>query len=106
MLTRDQWKRAAVILIALVAICSALAGCATANQWTRPGASAAQAEADLKVCRYQAELGIGSGQQTQVYGANMGAAIGTGISDGIADAIRVNRLQSLCMEAGGYGRRS
>lgn len=101
----DMLFRIIFIMIAMVILAS-LAGCATANQWTRAGTSAAQAEADMKICEYEANLGIGAGQHTQVYTGGMGAAIGAGIGDGIADAIRIAQLRSLCLEARGYRRQS
>ena len=77
------------------------AGC-SATTWKRPSTSAAQAEADFKICDYEANLGLGAGQHTPVYGASMGGAIGSGIGDGIADGLRIVRLRQLCMEARGY----
>jgi hypothetical protein len=88
----------------MVAVAGVLcAGCAAnAKSWNRPNSTAAQIEADQKICAYEAQLSIGPGQQTQVYGANMGGAIGAGIGDGIANAIRTNQLELMCMEARGY----
>jgi hypothetical protein len=90
-----------LIVIALAgALC---AGCsATASTWKRAGGSAAQVDADLRICEYEAELGLGQGQETHVYGGGMGAAIGAGIGDGIANGLRIARLRSLCMQARGY----
>ena len=79
------------------------AGCATnGSTWKQVGRSTAQMESDLKVCEYEANLAIGSGQQTPYYGRDIGGAIGTGLGDGIANGIRIVQLRTLCMEARGY----
>jgi hypothetical protein len=88
--------------IIVAVACALCAGCgANAKLWKRPGSTAAQVEADQKICAYEAQLGIGPGQHTQA-GIGMGANIGAGIGDGIADAIRTNQLELMCMEARGY----
>jgi len=77
-----------------------LAGCANNVRWVRPGATAADFEADKLRCEYDARLATANSATAPTYG--MGNAIGQGISLGIEQA----NLMTLCMQTKGWTRQT
>ncbi len=90
-----------VRIVATLGAALLLAGCQTTNvRWVRPGATAADFEADKMRCEYDARLALAPATAAPTYG--MGNAIAQGMSLGIE---RIN-LMTMCMQTKGWTRQT
>lgn len=89
-----------MIKIATLAACMALmAACASVGQFSKPGVSESQYQADGNACLYQAKVATAGGHVAGAYG---GGSLASGIVGAVSERNQQVDLLILCMQQKGY----